>query len=93
MKIAGIVEGDFEILLKMAGANIYSYEEFDEIIKREDFAILIISEKFATRLRDKIFMHRLRGNAPFIVEISGKEKITGEDSLKKIIVRAVGLEV
>ncbi|MEM1513873.1 MAG: V-type ATP synthase subunit F [Candidatus Thermoplasmatota archaeon] len=87
MKIAGIVDGELETLLKMAGANIYSYEEFDEIIKREDVAILIISEKFTKLLEGKIIKHRLHGDMPFIVEISG------EDSLKRVIVRAVGLEV
>lgn len=92
MKIAGIVEKEFATLLKMAGVIIYSIEEFDKIIKDKEISILIISENFASMIREKIFMHRLQGNTPFIVEIPGKEKI-GEDSLKRIIIRAVGLEV
>ncbi|MBC7081730.1 MAG: hypothetical protein H5T44_05775 [Thermoplasmatales archaeon] len=92
MKIFAMADGGIAELLRMAGANICSCKEFDEVVRRKDAGLLIISEKFVDELKDKILMHRLQGNAPFIIEISGKEKV-GEDSIKKIIVRAVGVEV
>ncbi len=92
MKIFAIADGEIAELLKMAGANICSQEEFDEIVKRGETGILIVSAKFVDSLRSKILMHRLQGNAPFIIEIPRKEKVA-EDSIRKIIIRAVGLEV
>jgi len=93
LKISAIVDKEMELLLKMAGVKNYSYEDFDKIIKDKDIALLIISDDFAELLKEKIIMHRLYGELPFIIEIPGKKKIEREDSIKRIITRAIGLEV
>jgi len=93
MKIAVIGEEDMLTLFRMAGVKeCYDNEEkFDEIMKREDVGIVVVSGKFCKKLKNKIIYHRLVKNLPIIVEIPGKEEL--EDTIRKLIVRAVGVEV
>ncbi len=95
MKIGVIGDEDTIALLKLAGASEFAsnIEKFDEMVRNEELAILIITDEFAEKLREKIVMHRLQKEFPFIVEIPGKKKVEKEDTIKKIIVRAVGVEV
>ena len=95
MKIALIGDEDSIALMRMAGVKeCYSEKErFDEIVKRNDIDILLITTDYAKELRDKIFYHRLMKDMPIIVEIPGKVEEEWEDTIKKLIVRAVGVEV
>ncbi len=94
MKIAVIGDKDTIALFRMAGVKeCYGEEEkFDEIVKRDDIAILVVSGKFCNRLRSKIVYHRLAKNLPIIVELPEKKE-EWEDTIRKLIVRAVGVEV
>ncbi len=95
MKIALIGDEDTIALFKLAGVNIcYGNEEkFSEIVNDESIAILLITDEYAEKLRNKIIQHRLLKEMPIIIEIPGKKKMEREDTIKKLIVRAIGVEV
>ncbi len=94
MKIAVIGNEEMLTLFRMAGVKeCYDEEEkFDEIVKRDDIAILVVAGKFCKKLKNKIIYHRLVKNLPIIVEIPEKGE-EWEDTIRKLIVRAVGVEV
>ncbi len=94
MKVAVIGNRDMLALFRMAGVTeCYDKEEkFDEIVKRDDIGILVVSGEFCKKLRNKIVYHRLVKNLPIIVELPEKEE-EWEDTIKRLIVRAVGVEV
>ena len=58
-------------------------------MKQSKFNILISTIK---KLKNKIVYHRLVKNLPIIVELPEKEE-EWEDTIKRLIVRAVGVEV
>jgi|Deesub1362A_J573_1020465.scaffolds.fasta_scaffold02948_2 vacuolar-type H+-ATPase subunit F/Vma7 len=95
MKIALIGDEDTIALFKLAGVNICynSEEKFNEAINDESIAILLITDEYAEKLRNKIIQHRLMKEMPIIIEIPGKRKMEREDTIKKLIVRAIGVEV
>ncbi len=89
----GIIGNEDEIaLFRLAGiTNCYSIEEFEKAIN--EVAILFITYDYAKKLKEKIFYHRIQKNLPIIVEIPSKRKEKIEDTIKRIIVRAVGVEI
>ena len=95
MKIALIGDEDTIALFKLAGVSIChdNEEKFSEIVNDESVAILLITDEYAEKLRNKIIQHRLLKEMPIIVEIPGKKKMEREDTIKKLIVRAIGVEV
>jgi len=95
MKIAAIGDEDTLALLRLAGVEeCYSNEEkFDELVNDGDVAILIMTYEFVRKLQNKIFQHRLMKDMPIIVEIPSKKEVEREDTIKRLIVRAVGVEV
>lgn len=95
MRIAVIGDEDTTTLLKLAGVvKCYNNrEDFDSIVNDEEIAILLITHEFARDLKEKIIRHRLLKNKPIIVEIPSKKKIEGVDTIKRLVVRAVGVEI
>jgi len=96
MKIGGIGTIDTITLLRLAGVKYCAVAEdvstqFDEIAK--DVDILIIDYETAEKIRDKILYFRLMHDKPVIVEIPGKKGKEMEDTIRKIIVRAVGVDI
>ena len=96
MKIGCIGGRDMVTLMYLAGITYCRIaedveKEFDEMVKNVD--ILIIEEKYAEKIKDKILYHRLIHDKPIIVEIPGKKKMEREDSIRKIIARAVGVDI
>jgi len=101
MKIAVIGDEDTAALFKFAGAGkiIVGDEDiekkFDEVVEDGEVAILIITERMADKIARKIEKIKLQRELPIIVEIPDKRgKVEGrEDSVEKLIKRAVGVEV
>jgi len=95
MKMALIGDEDTIALFKLAGItkSSPSIEAFDEFVKDKEVAILLITYEHAKKIEDKIYQHRLLKNFPIVVEIPGKKKVEKEDSIRKMIVRAVGVEI
>lgn len=82
-------------MFKLAGISecYNNADKFDEIVNNEETAILLLTYEFAEKLRNKIIRHRLMKELPIIVEIPGKRKIERKDTIKSLIIRAVGIEV
>jgi len=96
MRIGCIGGEDMTTLMHLAGVTCCRSgknieKEFEEMVKEVD--ILIIEEEYAEKIKDKILYHRLIYDTPVIVEVPGKKKIEREDSIRKIIVRAVGVDI
>ena len=95
MKAAIIGDTDTIAMFHMAGIT-YGVDnpvKFDELANDENLALLLITDVFAEQLKEKIVHHRLNKNLPIIIEIPGKRKMEREDTIKKLIMRAVGVEV
>jgi len=96
MKIAFIGSKEMATLFKMAGVSYAGLgenveKEFDEIVKSYD--VVVIEGKYAEKVKNKILYFRLLHDKPIIVEIPGKEKVEREDTIRKIIARAVGVDI
>ena len=95
MKTALLGDTDTIALFKLAGVN-KSYSDaakFQELVDDNSIAIILITDEFAEQLKDKIIYHRLAKELPIIIEIPGKRKMEREDTIKRLIMRAVGVEV
>jgi len=77
-----VVDGDIE-------------KKFDEVVEDSEVAIVIITERMADKIAKKIEKVKLQRELPVIVEIPDKKgKMEGrEDSVEKLVKRAVGVEV
>lgn len=100
MKIAVLGDEDTVTLFRFLGAESYVANEnfkknFQNIVSREDIAVLIVTEKVADTLMDEITYIKLQKDLPIIVEIPDKKgKIKErEDSIGRLIKRAVGVEI
>jgi len=95
MKAAVIGDADTIALFRMAGVTRCSdtVESFHEMVNGEDIALLLITDEYAEQLKSKIVYHRLVKHLPIIIEIPGKKEMEREDTIKRLIVRAVGVEV
>ena len=95
MNIALIGDKDSIALFNLVGINrcYDNHEMFKEIVTDKDLAVLLITDKYAEKLKNKIIQHRLMKDLPIIIEIPGKKKMEREDSIKRLIMRAVGVEV
>ncbi len=100
MKMAVIGDEDTAALFKLAGVGKIISEgdiekEFDELVEDKEVGIIIVTEGMADRLAGRITKVKLHRELPIIVEIPDKKgKMEGrEDSVEKLIKRAVGVEV
>lgn len=98
MKIACIGDRETVTLMKLAGAAYCEIagdveKQFDEIVSRQDVGILVMNERVAQRIKKRIYNYRLLNDTPVIVEIPDKMGKVGEDSIRKLIMRAVGVDV
>jgi len=100
MKIAVMGDEDTAALFKFAGAGKVVVggdieKEFDELVEDREIGIIIITEEMADNLAERITKVKIHRELPIIVEIPGKRgKIEGrENSVEKLIRRAVGVEV
>lgn len=95
MKTALIGDKDIIALFTMVGISKCSDDitQFDELVNDESLALLLITDEYAEQVKAKIIQHRLIKNLPIIIEIPGKMKIEREETIQKLIRRAVGVEV
>ncbi|MCD6512614.1 MAG: V-type ATP synthase subunit F [Thermoplasmata archaeon] len=98
MKIACIGDRETVAIMKLAGASYCEIadnieKQFDEMVAREDVGILVINERIAEKIKSRIYNHRLLNDTPVIVEIPDKMGKSGEDGIRKLIMRAVGVDV
>ena len=99
MKIGCIGSEDFITIMRLGGAAFCGVpldkneaeEYFDEMVKKVD--IVVIEEKYAEMIKDKILYFRLIHDKPVIVEVPGKKKMEREDTIRKIITRAIGVDI
>jgi len=97
MKIGCIGSEDFIAIMRLGGASFAESgeeeieEKFDEMTEKAD--IIIIEEEYAEKIKDKILYFRLISDKPVIVEVPGKKKMEREDTIRRIIVRAIGVDV
>ncbi len=101
MRIAVIGDEDTVALFKFAGIgkSVVDGEDvekkFDELVDDKGMAVILITERIADRFAKKITKIKLQRELPIIIEIPDKKgRIEGrEDSVEKLIRRAVGVEV
>lgn len=101
MKMAVIGDEDTVTLLTFAGVSqgVVAGEDvatqLDELVENPEVGVIIMTERIADMLLDKITKIKLQRELPIIVEIPdkrGKEE-EREDSLDILIRRAVGVEI
>jgi len=101
MKVVVIGDEDTAALFRFAGAGEVIVadedvgEKFDKVVEDGEVAIVLITERVADKIARKIEKVKLQRELPVIVEIPDKKgKAEGrEDSVEKLIKRAVGVEV
>jgi vacuolar-type H+-ATPase subunit F/Vma7 len=101
-QMRGFVIGDTDMvsgfqLVGVKGKEAHSLEEakqlFSDALKREDLAILIISEDFSSQMRKEIDETRLNLVSPLIVELPGRFGPKGEISMSEIVTKALGVRI
>jgi len=101
MKMAVIGDEDTVALFTFAGvgrgvvAGGEVAAQLDELVEDPDIGVIIITERIADTLLDKITKIKLQRELPIIVEIPDKRgrEEEREDSLDALIRRAVGVEI
>jgi V/A-type H+-transporting ATPase subunit F len=100
MKLSALVDKDTAIGLRLSGLkDIYisegdSSNKWEEIIKRDDIGIIIITEKIADEIKNKLYNFRIKKTIPIIVEIPDKHgRISHIDYISNLIKKAVGIEI
>jgi vacuolar-type H+-ATPase subunit F/Vma7 len=95
MKAAVLGDADTVTLCRMAGITRYAddADQLDGLLTDDDLAVVLITDEYAEQVRDKIVRHRLTKDLPIVIEIPGKKEIEREDTIKRLILRAVGVEV
>ncbi len=97
MKIGCIGSKDIVTIMRLAGAAHCEVagenleKQFDDMVEKVD--LVVIEERYAEKIKDKILYFRLIHDKPVIVEVPGKEKIEREDTIRKIIIRAIGVDI
>jgi V/A-type H+-transporting ATPase subunit F len=84
-------------LVGVKGIIIFTVDEawraLSKAIENVDVAVVIISEEFSTKMRDKIDKLRLSRIAPLIVEIPGKLGPSEATDIIDMVRKAVGVKV
>lgn len=84
-------------LVGVRGVIVSSVDEAWHALSRAvgsvDVAVILISEEFSTRMRDKIDKLRLNRIAPLIVEIPGTLRPSGAIDIRDVVRKAVGVKV
>ncbi len=89
LKLAGVKEGyttegieDAERLLM-------------ELFERKDVGIIVVTEGIANGIKDRRVKYRMDNSIdPVILPVPGyNENVSGEDTLRKLILRAVGIDI
>lgn len=105
MKIASITDPTTANGLRLAGVKeVHEVEEqreseeiFEEMLERREIGIIILTERLAQKMSEKILEIEKEGKdtTPIIVEIPDKEGPLPEraEIINKIVKRAVGVEV
>ena len=101
MKIAGIVDNDTAMGLRLAGIKEVFIPKGDavriwnELSDRDDIGIVFITEKIAEDIGKYLKDYRIRNNVPIIVEIPDKRGRRSEhlDFVSHLIKKAVGVEI
>ncbi|KAA0003746.1 MAG: hypothetical protein FE044_01125 [Thermoplasmata archaeon] len=99
MKIGCIGSEDMVTIMRLAGAAYCEVagegknleKQFDEMVEKVD--LVVIEERYAEKIKDKILYFRLIHDKPVIVEVPGREEIEKEDTIRKIIIRAIGVDM
>ena len=84
-------------LVGIGGVEVNTIEEartaLNKVLTNVDVAIIIISEKFSSKMHDEI--NELRSNriSPLIVEIPGRKGPTGETRMSNLISRSLGIKL
>lgn len=101
MKIVGLIDKDTAIGFRLSGikelyiTNGDVTKKWDEIIKRNDIGIILITEKNAEEIKNRLNNFRLINTIPIIVEIPDKKgrSISHIDYISSLIKKAVGVEI
>ena len=60
----------------------------------EDVGIVVISEELASKISDRKILRIMDGGLlPLFVRIEGRGAPIGEDMLRKLILRAIGIDI
>lgn len=66
-----------------------------ELFERKDVGIIVITEGLANAVKDRRVRYRMENSLdPVVITVVGyKEKPVGEDTLRRLILRAVGIDM
>jgi V/A-type H+-transporting ATPase subunit F len=84
-------------LVGVKGIVVYSVDEtwhaLSKAVEGVDVALIIISEEFSTKMRDKIDKLRLSRITPLILEVPGRLGPSGAIDMSDIVRKAIGVKV
>ncbi|MDE1855367.1 MAG: hypothetical protein KGH57_03575 [Candidatus Micrarchaeota archaeon] len=65
------------------------------LFDRADVGIIVITEGLANSIKDRRVRYRMENSIdPLIISVAGyKEKVASEDTLRRLILRAVGIDI
>lgn len=87
MRLAGI-EG------VIAHSEEETVSKIDEVISNKEIGIILITEKLADKVSDKIEMLKLKMTIPLIVEIPDRHGTSrGKDSITRYVKESIGLKM
>ncbi len=65
-----------------------------EVLSNDNIGIVIISEELASKITDRKILRAMDGGLlPLFVRIEGRGAKAGEDMLRKLILRAIGIDI
>jgi vacuolar-type H+-ATPase subunit F/Vma7 len=96
------VIGDYDMvtgfqLVGIRGVVVSTVDEarhaLSKAVENIDFAIILISEDFSTKMQDNIYKLRLDRIAPLVVELPGRLGPSGAIDMSNLMRKAVGAKV
>ena len=101
MRIAGLCDKDTAVGLRLAGIRDVwvddgnALSQWLDITKREDIALVFITEAIADQIHKHLNDYRIRNTRPIVIEIPDKNgrKKDHVDFVSHLIKKAVGIEV
>ncbi len=89
MKLAGVKES----YTVEAGGE--AERKMLDLLDREDVGIIVVTEGIARSIADRRIRYRMENSLdPLVISVAGyNEKMASEDTLRRLIMRAVGIDI
>jgi V/A-type H+-transporting ATPase subunit F len=78
---------------RVVGTTDEAHEALNEALQRREIEMVLITQQWATQLRDEVSQLRMTLTEPILLEIPGSEPAPAGPSLRELVESAVGIEL